>query len=631
MNANIIFIKLKSGCKAVQHFEDSYKDVKSEKDHFYNIGKDNENAENKVLPFVSKECYIVALEYEKKISSKKDDNAYDIKKCYLGIGKPIKNQKGVSIKLDIKVKLAGTKVAVKNIICMSKLDFSSDFEGDYITTENSGYISKQLDYLIFEPAKATERKVVTYSFYANEVNLHSLAQKNEYCQRQYNHRTSMSHRSEFQRDYERIVHSRAFRRMVDKAQIFSSTKGDHYRTRMTHSQAVAQIARGISEGLNLNQQLTEAIALGHDIGHTPFGHQGERTLDDILRNKIEVIKNADLFTDAFGGFKHNYQSVRVASILEEEYAEIDGMDLSYQTLEGMLKHTKTDDEKYKLDQFMYCSDCGKSGCSLYPDIPFPVTLEGQVVAIADEIAQRGHDLDDALSSCTLSYSEFEDFLKLKKFKSLYGIVAAINKQINVAEDSHRRIIDKEQLKNSRVVSSVISYFINDVINTSDKKMKAYDITKFEKDGHIVCEKLITFSEEALTLCEYLNSIITNKVINSSEVSLFDSNASNIVLGLFKAYYDNPKLLHKGTQRKMFVDMRYFTANVIDFESADHILVKEEIEKISKADLILLKGVPDEYDEYYKKRKVLVRNICDFIAGMTDSYAIKEYKKIVANR
>lgn len=224
--------------------------------------------------------------------------------------------------------------------------------------------------------------------------LHTLAQKNEYCRRQYNLRVPQENRGEFQRDYERIVHSKAFRRMVDKAQVFSASKGDYYRTRMTHSQAVAQIARGIATELNLNLCLTEAIALGHDLGHTPFGHQGERTLNDILCDKIHIIKNADLFEDNFGGFKHNYQSIRVASTLEEEYFEIEGMDLSYQTLEGILKHTKLKRNDYNLEEYILGDD---AQIELSFDNDYCSTLEGQVVAIADEIAQRGHDLEDRKS------------------------------------------------------------------------------------------------------------------------------------------------------------------------------------------------------------------------------------------
>lgn len=186
----------------------------------------------------------------------------------------------------------------------------------------------------------------------SENGLADLAQRNEYCERAYNLRAPMQHRG--QRDYERIVHSKAFRRMVDKAQVFSASKGDYYRTRMTHTQAVSQIARGIAEGLGLNMYLTEAIALGHDIGHTPFGHQGERILDSILQGKFNIIKNVESFSGdlSFGGFKHNYQSIRVATLLEEEYTEICGMDLSYQTLEGMLKHTKLKRDNYSLDQFI---------------------------------------------------------------------------------------------------------------------------------------------------------------------------------------------------------------------------------------------------------------------------------------
>lgn len=135
-----------------------------------------------------------------------------------------------------------------------------------------------------------EEKDRAYCSIKSEEMLHPLAQKNEYCRRQYNLREPQNDRGEFQRDYERIVHSKTFRRMVDKAQVFSASKGDYYRTRMTHSQAVAQIARAIAAELNLNLCLTEAIALGHDLGHTPFGHQGERTLNDILCDKIHIKK-----------------------------------------------------------------------------------------------------------------------------------------------------------------------------------------------------------------------------------------------------------------------------------------------------------------------------------------------------
>ncbi len=144
-----------------------------------------------------------------------------------------------------------------------------------------------------------------------EEHLHKFAQHNEYCEKVWGLTESMPERGEFQRDRERIVNSKAFRRMVDKAQIFTSSKGDHYRTRMTHTMEVAQIARSISNSLGLNIDLTEAIALGHDLGHTPFGHQGERTLYDILAGNIDVGLPLMVSKNVYGGFKHNAQSVRI--------------------------------------------------------------------------------------------------------------------------------------------------------------------------------------------------------------------------------------------------------------------------------------------------------------------------------
>lgn len=459
----------------------------------------------------------------------------------------------------------------------------------------------------------------------SENGLADLAQRNEYCERAYNLRAPMQHRGEFQRDYERIVHSKAFRRMVDKAQVFSASKGDYYRTRMTHTQAVSQIARGIAEGLGLNMYLTEAIALGHDIGHTPFGHQGERTLDSILQGKFNIIKNVKSFTGdlSFGGFKHNYQSIRVATLLEEEYTEICGMDLSYQTLEGMLKHTKLKRDNYSLDQFISSDDASDK---LHFTQDFCSTLEGQVVAIADEIAQRGHDLDDAFSSGAMEFDDFKNYLTVKKMKGLLGIVETVNKDLTSMGEKNRRFVDKKELKNSRTVSAIVSYFINDVINNSKSKMSDYDLSKFNENHNRVKEELICFSEKASTLNKYLETIISSKVINSPEVSLFDNNAETIISGLFKAYYNNPRLLHKGTQRKLYINLRNISENVVDFEYGNHEVIKEEFDMITNENLKELST--EDAAEYKEKRRVLVRTICDFISGMTDTYAINEYNRII---
>ncbi|MFR7604568.1 MAG: deoxyguanosinetriphosphate triphosphohydrolase family protein [Oscillospiraceae bacterium] len=457
--------------------------------------------------------------------------------AYLGTGKIIKNEKGYAIKLNVKSKLNyGT--AIKNICKLSELNLEKDFKKDeYVLIEESELISKQIDFIINEPFLEKTHSCI-YNELNSEKELSEYAQRNEHCVRQYNLRKPMENRGEFQRDYERIVHSKAFRRMVDKAQVFSASKGDYYRTRMTHTQAVSQIARGIAEGLKLNLYLTEAIALGHDIGHTPFGHQGERTLNDILRGKYDIIKSIKLFekNNYFGGFKHNYQSLRVASLLEEEYTEICGMDLSFQTLEGMIKHTKLKKNEFMLEQFTNDNSANEH---LHFEQEFCSTLEGQVVAIADEIAQRGHDLDDALSSGAMQFEDFQKYLTVKKMKELADIVNRVNDDIIAMNHNHRRFVDENELRNSRTVSAIVSYFINDVIRYSAEKINKYDYSEFEDNDYRVSKEIISFSETAATLNKYLETIITSKVINSPEVSLFDNNAHTIVKGLFKAYYNNP--------------------------------------------------------------------------------------------
>lgn len=545
--------------------------------------------------------------------------------AYLGTGKIIKNEKGYAIKLNVKSKLNyGT--AIKNICKLSELNLEKDFKKDeYVLIEESELISKQIDFIINEPFLEKTHSCI-YNELNSEKELSEYAQRNEHCVRQYNLRKPMENRGEFQRDYERIVHSKAFRRMVDKAQVFSASKGDYYRTRMTHTQAVSQIARGIAEGLKLNLYLTEAIALGHDIGHTPFGHQGERTLNDILRGKFDIIKNIKLFekTNYFGGFKHNYQSLRVASLLEEEYTEICGMDLSFQTLEGMIKHTKLKKNEFMLEQFTNDNSANEH---LHFEQEFCSTLEGQVVAIADEIAQRGHDLDDALSSGAMQFEDFQKYLTVKKMKELADIVNRVNDDIIAMNHNHRRFVDENELRNSRTVSAIVSYFINDVIRYSAVKINKYDYSEFEDNDYRVSKEIISFSETAATLNKYLETIITSKVINSPEVSLFDNNAHTIVKGLFKAYYNNPRLLHKGTQRKLYINLRNVSQNVVDFEYGNYEIIKEEFDLITGYDFNN-DSTSELAKEYYEKRCVLVRIICDFIAGMTDTYASNEYNRIV---
>ena len=554
-------------------------------------------------------------------------NGDNITRAYIGDGE-VTDQK--NIKYNIIVSLPDN-AALRNICKLSELDLDADFASDsYLLCVESELVTKQIHF-ITNPIPAIPVNERKYDSLESENLLSPLAQRNEYCRRQYNFNDPAPDRSEFQRDYDRIVHSKAFRRMVDKAQIFSTDKGDYYRTRMTHSQVVAQIARSIAAALNLNLFLTEAIALGHDIGHTPFGHQGERTLDDILQGRIPLIQDVQLMNqdheEGCMGFKHNYQSIRVASMLEKTYAKIPGMDLSFQTLEGMLKHTKLKKDRYNLLQFIKCNEA-----ELHLEQDFCSTLEGQVVAIADEIAQRGHDLDDAMTSGSLSIDELEKYLALRKMTDLAEIVSCAEKEVEKAVREGYMQQDDSELRNSRTASAVISYFIRDVIETSRKSLACYNESTFEENGHCITGRLIVFSETAKMLNDYLETIIANKVINNAEVSLFDNNASAIIMGLFSAYYHNPRLLHTGTMRRLYHDMRLVSENVVDFEYGNHEIIRDELFCITAQNLAELQSEdPDRFCEYREKRRILVRNICDYISGMTDSYAKSEYQKILINQ
>lgn len=627
MENRIMYIKIYWDSAKDNDIVDRFERSHSQKtEYFYNFSG-TDLAEKGDLAKDSK-YYLVALLHD----------GQTISYAYLGTGIIRENQNGKSIRYLMKARLKNGP-AVENICKLSELSLDADFHrGSYVLLEKSELIAQQIEDIIQLPF--TRPPVSrTYEKLDEESGLHPLAQRNEYCRRQYNLSGGNTGRSEFQRDYECIVHSKAFRRMVDKAQIFSASKGDYYRTRMTHSQAVAQIARKIAADLNLNLYLTEAIALGHDIGHTPFGHQGERTLDDILRGKkYDIIRNLKLLnqgSEADGGraemgFKHNYQSVRIAAGLEEKYAEICGMDLSFQTLEGMLKHTKLKKDKFSLCQF---TDCNEADLHLEND--FCSTLEGQVVAIADEIAQRGHDLDDALTSGSISVEGFKKYLTLKKMEQLSNIVEEAIESIDAAKQDGRRLVDEDELRNGRIISAIVSYLVKDVVIASQKAMDEYGKDgknaeeTFIADGCAVNGVIIDFSKATHKLNNYLETIISNRVINSPEVSLFDSNAAAIVSGLFKAYYDNPRLLHKGTKRRLYIEMRKVSQNVIDFEFGNHEIIREEFHLISQEDLEELQTQNEEkYEEYRKKRRILVRSICDFISGMTDTYAANEYNRII---
>ncbi len=506
-----------------------------------------------------------------------------------------------------------SSVVIENACDSIFLDVRNDFKKDYAGTVIAAKLYQQFEQIVNAKQKY---EVVhrTYDAIPSEDNLHKLAQKNEYCKRQYNLKAPTADgRSEYQRDHDRIIYSKSFRRMVDKTQVFSAIKGDHYRTRMTHTMIVCQIARSICNALGFNQALTESIAIAHDLGHTPFGHVGERCLDEILQERFPDV----------GGFKHNYQGLRVVSQLEKEYYEIDGLDLSYQVIEGILKHTRLRNNVVVSE---FINDDELLGY-LHVELNHSVTIEGQIVAVADEIAQRSHDIDDAFASQLLSFKDFLSYLKLSKFEELANEIEAIEKRR--AESSKSIITDNSALFSFQISSAIVKYFIKDVIEVSKDNIKEYLNSKgedFEKE-HIIKDQLIVFSSNAHTICSYLEKMLKNKVLNSNEVSISDQNSSVIVHALFDAYYNNPWLLYTGTKRKIlkdFINSKEKINDIVDLVEGSQNVIKKEFRKTTGADELDDK---DSTYEYELKRKILVRDICDYIAGMTDTYATAQYEKI----
>lgn len=369
-----------------------------------------------------------------------------------------------------------------------------------------------------------------------------------------------SKRSEFNRDSDRIIYSKAFRRLEHKAQVYSNKRGDHYRTRLTHTLEVTQIARSISRNLDLNEQLAEAIALGHDIGHTPFGHAGEEVLDDIMRGKDDLGGKLEFNID-YGGFKHNFNCLKILEIVEKREKGI-GLNLTWQTLDGILKHTKVikGDKKWDLTRFVrkisnyeniikydYFNENSK------PNYEYPLTLEGQVVAISDEIAQREHDLDDSLRDGELF--QFEDMLEeIKKIiDEISEEVSSKNTGYTLFISLNNKISNLHNIKNHKkwkeLTNIIISYFIIDVTENTMRKINEYEnfediINLDEKNHKYIQEEIIDFSEAGKKVNDKIDEFIKHRIIYSFNVSRFDGKGKFILRQLFKAYYENPRQMPK---------------------------------------------------------------------------------------
>ena len=295
----------------------------------------------------------------------------------------------------------------------------------------------------------------------------------------------------FQRDKDRIIHSKAFRRLDEKTQVFMAGSGDHYRTRLTHTLEVAQIARDIARRLSLNEDLCEAIALAHDLGHPPFGHAGEAALNDVMK--------------AFGmGFEHNEQSRRVVEQLEKTYPGFDGLNLTIEVLDGLIKHQSAFDQAGKIFE--------KSA-----------HLEAQVVNVADEIAYTNHDMDDGLRA---------DFIKmnqLRKFK-LWQMAEKIVIQ------QYGKIKDVQILK-SRIISTIISLMIEDFCKQTHTNLKKNKI-KEEKDVINFQGTLAHFSGNFTAMIKELRSYLYDEFYMHPEILNFTEKGKKMIKALFKYYFNN---------------------------------------------------------------------------------------------
>jgi dGTPase len=393
------------------------------------------------------------------------------------------------------------------------------------------------------------------------------------------------YRTEYQRDRDRIIHSRAFRRLKHKTQVFIPFEGDHYRTRLTHTLEVTQVARTIARALGLNEDLTEACALGHDLGHTPFGHSGEKVLNRILSGGEASVPVEPRVAAKAGAFKHNYQSVRVVDVLEKRY-DHPGLNLTDDTREGILKHTTWKRE------FNFPDLDGEglnlaSGCH----------LEGQAVGWADEFAQQAHDLEDGLPLVGL-----EKVLTLPIART---VVEALGPAYSGTTDS--------TVKRAMLIRGLIHLLVTDLITASrsglerwlsDRKIASPE--EFRAHRRKLPGSLVAPSRTGDRLYRDLKEFIYREIIHSHLVSRHDGRAQLVLTTLFSAYYRNPRLL------------------------PDYLLLRyRDLAGVAYLRDIPLKRVDAEVAANYHKRPLFLRCIADHLAGMTDSYALAEYDTMVS--
>lgn len=363
-------------------------------------------------------------------------------------------------------------------------------------------------------------------------------------------------RSEFQRDRDRIIHSAAFRRLKHKTQVFVHHEGDHYRTRLTHTLEVSQIARALARSLGLDEDLAEALALSHDLGHTPFGHAGEDALQQCLTT--------------FGGFDHNAQALRIVTRLERRYAQFDGLNLTWETLEGLVKHngpllTKEGSPTERYQKHGISEIILEMNQKLDFKLNCFASAEAQAAAVADDIAYNAHDLDDGLRAGLFSFDD------LKKTSFLAEFLKDIDDRYPNLENQ-RRIYE--------LTRRVITYFVEDII----------------KEGQQRLDALLGVGANAVREAPYETICFSgNGKIAEQEVKQF----------LYAHMYHHPDVMTERKKAETIVD-DLFT----QFMKVPEALPEDWRQGLNKID-----------------QKQYALHIADYIAGMTDHYAVLEHKRL----
>lgn len=346
------------------------------------------------------------------------------------------------------------------------------------------------------------------------------------------------YRTDFQRDRDRIIHSSAFRRLEYKTQVFINHEGDLFRTRLTHSLEVAQVGRSIAHALNLNVDLVEAICLAHDLGHTPFGHSGQDILNECM------IK--------YGGhFEHNLQSLRIVTKLEERYAEFDGLNLTFETLEGILKHCS----------LAKAEELGKLG-KRFLDRQQP-SLEAQLANMADELAYNFHDLDDGLRANLISLEQLEE-------------VSIIKNELANIKQKYPALTGRRLHK--ELVRHLLNTTIYQLIENTENNLKLYKVDSVSEVR--LAPPIVKYSEEHYLAQRELKHFLHKNLYKHYTVMQLRYKAENIIRALFNAFMSNEKLLPDQFQAKVAQD-----------------------------------GLP--------------RVVADYISGMTDRYAFRQYNRLFA--